>query len=87
MPTTPPKLTLFEPFIETDAIIVSTQSRRSSEQCSDESLLWEGKSRWVEVTVGVMGRKNQMRSFSPSITVKESGSILSLEEKFQGGMS
>ncbi|KAL6002921.1 hypothetical protein ACLOJK_023143 [Asimina triloba] len=41
------------------------------------------QSRWVEVTVGVIGKRGAMHSLSPSITVKESSDILSLEEKFQ----
>jgi D-alanine-D-alanine ligase-like ATP-grasp enzyme len=39
---------------------------------------------WVEVTVGVVGKKGRMRAMSPSITVA-SGDVLSVEEKFQGG--
>eukprot|EP00246_Nothoceros_aenigmaticus_P012501 TRINITY_DN3919_c0_g1_i2.p1 TRINITY_DN3919_c0_g1~~TRINITY_DN3919_c0_g1_i2.p1 ORF type:complete len:201 (-),score=26.80 TRINITY_DN3919_c0_g1_i2:474-1076(-) len=85
MPASRPEVMLFEPFIETDAIVVASQSRVSFGRLAGGGLVWEGKSRWVEVTVGVIGRKNEMRSFCPSITVKESGSILSLEEKFQGG--
>ncbi|PON94377.1 D-alanine--D-alanine ligase [Trema orientale] len=81
MPNPPPELLIFEPFIETDEIIVSSKS-------TDEyghQLKWKGQSRWVEVTVGVIGKRGSMHSLSPSITVKESGDILSLEEKFQGG--
>lgn len=80
MPIPPPELLIFEPFIETDDIVVSSQS-------SDENaynLLWKGNSRWVEVTVGVVGKRGSMHSLTPSITVKETGDILSLEEKFQG---
>ncbi|XP_022883256.1 uncharacterized protein LOC111400008, partial [Olea europaea var. sylvestris] len=81
MPIPPPELLIFEPFIETDYIVVSSQS-------SDENaynLLWKGNSRWVEVTVGIVGKRGSMHSLTPSITVKETGDILSLEEKFQGG--
>ncbi|CAL1378537.1 unnamed protein product [Linum trigynum] len=77
MPNPPPKKLIFEPFIETDEIIVSSKSA--------DGLLWEGESRWVEITVGVVGKRGCMQSLSPSITVKEGGDILSLEEKFQGG--
>lgn len=80
MPVPTPELLIFEPFIETDEIIVSPQL--SSGNTHD--LLWEGNSRWVEITVGVIGKRGSMRSLTPSITVKESGDILSLEEKFQG---
>ncbi|XP_024021190.1 uncharacterized protein LOC21385822 [Morus notabilis] len=81
MPNPPPEILIFEPFIETDEIIVSSKS-------ADEyghQLRWKGQSRWVEITVGVVGKRGSMSSLSPSITVKESGDILSLEEKFQGG--
>ncbi|CAI0475724.1 unnamed protein product [Linum tenue] len=77
MPNPPPEKLIFEPFIETDEIIVSSKSA--------DGLLWEGESRWVEITVGVVGKRGCMQSLSPSITVKEGGDILSLEEKFQGG--
>ncbi|XP_038903730.1 uncharacterized protein LOC120090245 isoform X2 [Benincasa hispida] len=80
MPKPPPELLIFEPFIETDEIIVSSKSTDESER-----LLWKGQSRWVEITVGVVGTRGSMHSLSPSVTVKESGDILSLEEKFQGG--
>ncbi|KAL9256034.1 D-alanine--D-alanine ligase-like protein [Drosera capensis] len=71
-----PKHLIFEPFIETDEIKVSSKSHQ---------LIWEGKSRWVGVTVGVIGKCGSMHALSPSSTVKESGEVLSLEEKFQGG--
>ncbi|CAI0423992.1 unnamed protein product [Linum tenue] len=77
MPNPPPEKLIFEPFIETDEIIVSSKSA--------DGLLWKGESRWVEITVGVVGKRGCMQSLSPSITVKEGGDILSLEEKFQGG--
>ncbi|KAJ4971798.1 hypothetical protein NE237_004897 [Protea cynaroides] len=81
MPNPPPELLIFEPFIETDEIIVSSKSTNENAHC----LMWEGHSRWVEVTVGVVGKRGAMHSLSPSVTVKETGGILSLEEKFQGG--
>ncbi|PIN19706.1 hypothetical protein CDL12_07610 [Handroanthus impetiginosus] len=81
MPVPPPELLIFEPFIETDEIIVSPPV--SSGNTHD--LLWKGNSRWVEITVGVVGKRRSMQSLTPSITVKETGDILSLEEKFQGG--
>lgn len=80
MPSPPPASLIFEPFIETDEIVVSS---RSSTQ-EQGHLVWKGKSRWVEITVGVVGKRGSMHSLSPSITVKETGDILSLEEKFQG---
>ncbi|KAI3771072.1 hypothetical protein L6452_02225 [Arctium lappa] len=80
MPVPPPEFLIFEPFIETDDITIVSKSTNENER-----LLWEGRSRWVEITVGVIGKRGSMRSLMPSVTVKESGDILSLEEKFQGG--
>uniref|UniRef100_A0A6N2KPZ6 ATP-grasp domain-containing protein n=1 Tax=Salix viminalis TaxID=40686 RepID=A0A6N2KPZ6_SALVM len=81
MPSPPPELLIFEPFIETDEIVVASKSVGEKAQ----GLVWKGNSRWVEITVGVIGTLGSMRSLSPSVTVKETGDILSLEEKFQGG--
>jgi hypothetical protein len=80
MPSPPPERLIFEPFIETDEIVVSSKSGGEKAQ----GLVWKGNSRWVEITVGVIGTLGSMRSLSPSVTVKETGDILSLEEKFQG---
>ncbi|KAG4992889.1 hypothetical protein JHK87_026346 [Glycine soja] len=81
MPNPPPEHLIFEPFIETDEIIVTSKF----EDATGHGLTWKGHSRWVEITVGVIGKRGSMHSLSPSVTVKESGDILSLEEKFQGG--
>lgn len=81
MPVPPPQSLIFEPFIETDEIIISNKSRNGSAR----HLVWKGETEWLEVTVGVIGKRGEMHSLNPSITVKESGDILSLEEKFQGG--
>lgn len=83
MPNPPPQSLVFEPFIETDEIIVSSKSVDNNARC----LIWEERTGWIEVTVGVMGTRGEMHSLSPSITVKETGDILSLEEKFQGSVS
>lgn len=64
---------LFEPFIETDKVFVQ-----------GKDLHWKRRSDLVEVTVGVLGKKGNMRAMNPSITIA-SGDVLSLEEKFQGG--
>lgn len=80
MPNPPPELLIFEPFVKTDEISFSSDSSEDG-----HCLRWKGQSRWVEVTVGVIGKRGSMHSMSPSITVKETGDILSLEEKFQGG--
>ncbi|KAJ8753834.1 hypothetical protein K2173_000088 [Erythroxylum novogranatense] len=81
MPKPAPERLIFEPFIETDEIIVSSKSMGESA----DRLMWKGNSRWVEITVGVIGQRGSMHSLSPSVTVKETGDILTLEEKFQGG--
>lgn len=81
MPNPPPEHLIFEPFIETDEIVVTSKFKNET----GHDLMWKGKSRWVEITVGVIGKRGSMHSLSPSVTVKESGDILSLEEKFQGG--
>lgn len=80
MPNPPPEHLIFEPFIETDEIVVTSKFKNET----GHDLMWKGKSRWVEITVGVIGKRGSMHSLSPSVTVKESGDILSLEEKFQG---
>ncbi|KAI3676209.1 hypothetical protein L1987_85810 [Smallanthus sonchifolius] len=82
MPVPPPELLIFEPFIETDDITINNASKSRNQ---NEGLLLKGSSRWVEITVGVIGKRSSMCSLMPSVTVKESGDILSLEEKFQGG--
>ncbi|KAH9736820.1 d-alanine-d-alanine ligase family [Citrus sinensis] len=81
MPNPPPEILIFEPFVETDEILFSSQSTNKNA----DRLMWKGNSRWVEITVGVIGKCGSMHSLMPSVTVKESGDILSLEEKFQGG--
>ena len=80
MPNPPPELLIFEPFIETDEIVFTSKDNNET----GHDLKWKGHSRWVEVTVGVVGKSGSMHSLSPSVTVKETGDILSLEEKFQG---
>ncbi|KAG0541638.1 hypothetical protein BDA96_02G034200 [Sorghum bicolor] len=81
MPVPPPESLIFEPFIETDEIIISNKLGNGSAR----HLVWKGENDWLEITVGVVGKRGEMHSLNPSITVKESGDILSLEEKFQGG--
>ncbi|XP_061355132.1 uncharacterized protein LOC133299657 isoform X2 [Gastrolobium bilobum] len=81
MPNPPPELLIFEPFIETDEIIVTSKFKNET----GHGFMWKGHNRWVEITVGVIGKRGSMHSLSPSVTVKETGDILSLEEKFQGG--
>ncbi|MEI7709590.1 MAG: hypothetical protein WCI76_02650 [bacterium] len=64
---------IFESFIETDKLKVS-----------DGKIIHTPKSGYVEMTVGVVEEEGHIRSLSPSITVAEM-TILSVEEKFQGG--
>ena len=80
LPPEPPAAWLFEPFVETDSITMVRDPASG-----DTTIEWEGHSRWVEVTVGVWGQAGSMRALSPSVTVREMGAVLSLEEKFQGG--
>lgn len=64
---------MFEAFIETDKI-----------RTVGGKLLLTKKSGYVEMTVGVVEDGGKIHSMNPSITVAES-TILSVEEKFQGG--
>jgi D-alanine-D-alanine ligase-like ATP-grasp enzyme len=75
---------IIEPFIETaDIQICRNETAEEAESC--EELRLNGDSRWIEVTVGLIGKQGQMKALQPSVTVREYGSILTLEEKFQGG--
>ncbi|PJC37229.1 hypothetical protein CO046_01495 [Candidatus Peregrinibacteria bacterium CG_4_9_14_0_2_um_filter_53_11] len=73
MPTSALEALLFEAFIVTDRVRVV-----------GSELEWERRTGWVEVTVGVLGSRDELHALSPSITVAM-GHVLSLEEKFQGG--
>ena len=64
---------LLEPFIEVDHILVK-----------NNQLIYQKKEGWIELTIGILEDKKNYHSFYPSLTIAE-GSILSLEEKFQGG--
>lgn len=64
---------LIEPFIVTDDIRIK-----------DQELVYNRKTGWLELTVGVMESDGAYHAFFPSITVTQ-GDVLSLEEKFQGG--
>lgn len=79
MPLPAPTELLVEPFVETAAVTVNTSSK------GGEQLAVEGASKWIECTVGVVGARDAMLALAPSVTLRESGSVLSLEEKFQGG--
>lgn len=73
MPESQLKTILFEAFIETDQTFVK-----------NNKLFWKTKTNWIEVTVGLLEENKKLRALSPSITIA-GGSVLSLEEKFQGG--
>lgn len=64
---------IVESYIEVDTISV-----RGCE------LFMEKKLGWIEMTVGIVESHGLYHSFNPSITIAEN-SVLSLEEKFQGG--
>ncbi len=64
---------IFESFIETDKLKVR-----------GNQITHKRKNGYVEMTVGVLEEHGKIRSLSPSITIAED-TILSVEEKFQGG--
>lgn len=64
---------LLEPYLDTDLIAIE-----------GKEIKHVFKKGWLELTVGVLEYRGQYQSLNPSIAVAE-GSILSLEEKFQGG--
>ncbi|MCZ6672920.1 MAG: hypothetical protein O7C75_08270 [Verrucomicrobia bacterium] len=73
LPQKLPDFLLFETFIKSDRPVIK-----------GNDLSWDSQSGWVEITVGVLGKRGEMKSLKPSITIA-GGEILSLEEKFQGG--
>lgn len=73
MPNLKIKEILFENFIEVDSIKIR-----------GNKLKYSRKTGWVEVTIGVIEKKNEIYALNPSVTLAE-GEVLSLEEKFQGG--
>lgn len=73
MPAQAMKHIMLERFIRTDKALIANNKLR-----------WDKKTDWIEVTVGVLGKKGKLHAFNPSMTVSM-GHILSLEEKFQGG--
>ena len=73
MPTQKMKNILLEQFITTDKIRII-----------GNRLKWQTRTNWIEITMGLLGKKGKMKALSPSLTVAI-GNVLSLEEKFQGG--
>src|SRR5690606_21456844 len=47
-------------------------------------LRWKQVTDWIEITMGLLGKKGELKAMHPSVTVDEVW-VLSLEEKFQGG--
>ena len=64
---------IFESFIESDKL-----------KTSEGEIIYTRKNGYIEMTVGVLEVNKKIKAFSPSITIAEQ-SILSVEEKFQGG--
>ncbi|QQR84227.1 hypothetical protein IPJ72_03520 [Candidatus Peregrinibacteria bacterium] len=73
MPTEPMHELLLEQFISTDQVRVV-----------DNELKWRTQTEWIEITMGLIEKNGKLYAMNPSITVT-SGSVLTLEEKFQGG--
>jgi D-alanine--D-alanine ligase len=65
---------IFEEFIETDKINILNSEINFSK-----------KTGWIELTVGILESNGKYHAFNPSITIAESNTVLSVEEKFQGG--
>lgn len=73
MPACPMRKIMFEKFIETDKVRIF-----------GKKLLWEKRTGWIEVTIGIIEEKGRLHALNPSLTVA-GGNVLTLEEKFQGG--
>lgn len=73
MPLEPIKNLILEKFIETDKVKVIGNSLKISR-----------KNGLMEITIGVLGNKGDLKALNPSLTIAE-GEVLSVEEKFQGG--
>ena len=82
MPPHRPERLLFEEFIETLPLTVEGNELHWGPTVVGGNVV--RSTPWVEITVGVIGRKGQLHALNPSITVANAD-ILSLEEKFQGG--
>ena len=73
MPINRPKNLMFEQFIHTDKVSVIKNK-----------LKWQRISGQIEITMGVYGKGEKIKAMNPSLTVAR-GTVLTLEEKFQGG--
>ncbi|BED92123.1 MAG: D-alanine-D-alanine ligase [Candidatus Improbicoccus pseudotrichonymphae] len=65
---------LVEEFIKTNEIRIE-----------NKSVILKDSDDFVELTIGVIEKDGFYHAFNPSITIAESGALLSVEEKFQGG--
>ncbi len=65
---------LFEEYIKTDSIFID-----------NGELVYKNNTGWIEMTIGVLEKEGNYHAFNPSITIAENN-ILSVEEKFQGGI-
>lgn len=65
---------LLEEYIEVDKILIS-----------NNEIIFKEPVEWIELTIGVLENRRSYHALNPSITIADSG-VLSLEEKFQGGM-
>lgn len=73
MPVRAVQRLLFEKFIITDHITAVGNTLR-----------WKKKTNWIEITMGILERHEELQALAPSLTVAI-GNILSVEAKFQGG--
>ena len=72
--STEPNDYLIEEYIKVDKI-----------EIKNAELVIPKKLGWVELTCGVLEKQGEYHALNPSITIADSGAILSVEEKFQGG--
>ena len=95
MPSPPPFAFVVEPFVVASAVEVFFDARAGTESVrfkhddtNDDTNDTDTKDRprYIEITAGVSGAFGVLRCLPPSATVAERAcSVLSLEEKFQGG--
>ena len=83
LPEEIPSNFLVEPFIPTATVCI-TRCRSGIEELYFEDVAFS-TTRWIEVTVGVVGTKGHTAALHPSLTIVGHGDVLSLEEKFQAG--
>lgn len=93
MPSPPPFAFVVEPFVVASAVEVffdhragteSVRFKRDDDDARDDTNIQN--TRLIEITAGVCGAFGVLRCLPPSATVAEREcSVLSLEEKFQGG--